>query len=85
MAKYGWLFIEVTKYRRDKISERQSIERQNIEVTKYRTQNIELAKYRTQNIVVAKYRRQNIEHEKWKCVISKAKVKIYVQQNARKC
>ena len=63
--------IDVAKYRsgkisKDKISKWQNIERQNIEVAKYRIQNIEVAKYRTQNIEVVKYRKKNIEVAKYR-------------------
>ena len=58
--------ISKAKYRSGKISKWQIIERQNIEVAKYRMQNIKVAKYRTQNIEVVKYRKQNIEVAKYR-------------------
>ena len=68
MAKYRKQVFEVSQYRKqnireaiyriDKMSKRQNIERQGMEVTEYQTENINVAKYRTQNMDVAKYRKQ---------------------------
>ena len=60
----------------DKISKRQNVERQNIEVVKFRTHNIEVVKYRTK-----KYRRGNILKDKY--YVAKCQTQKYEKARQR--